>query len=232
LPSRTLVVPILTYHRIDRLTPTLPPITHRLTVDPRTFAAQMKWIDAHHFRAITQRELFDALVRGARLPRHAVLVTFDDGYRDVLTYAAPVIRRLGLHATAHVITERISGGDPSFLTWRMLRALERAGVEIGSHTVSHVELTTLSDAAALHELVASRRVLERRLGHPVQWFAYPFGRSDDRIAALTRRAGYVLAVTTRYGARQRAAHPLELERAEVLDSTGVRGLAGYLSAVG
>jgi peptidoglycan/xylan/chitin deacetylase (PgdA/CDA1 family) len=95
--------------------------------------------------------------------------------------------------------------------------------------VHHVELPTLSDGAALAELRDSRALLERKLGHPVQWFAYPAGAEDARVVALVRQAGYVLAVTTRPGTSQDASNPLELHRYEVLDSTGVTGLAALLA---
>ena len=72
-------------------------------------------------------------------------------------------------------------------------------------------------------------MLEKHLGHPVQWFAYPAGAEDARVVELARRAGYVLAVTTQPGADQDArATPLELHRYEVLDSTGVAGVAALL----
>ena len=229
LPSRTVQVPILMYHRVDVLKPTLPAITLSLTVDPHTFAAQMTWLTRHGRHTITQRQLFDALMYGRPLPAHPVLITFDDGYRDVLRYAAPVLHRLHMPATAYVITGRISNGDTSWFTWGELPRLERLGFDIGSHTVTHPDLTTLSSAAAYDELVRSRQALERHLHHPVQWFAYPAGAEDAAVVDEARRAGYVLAVTTRPGAVQDDAHPLELHRYEVLDSTGVAGLAAMLS---
>lgn len=228
LSSRTVSVPILMYHRIDALRPTLPELTRNLTVAPGDFAAQMRWLKSHGFHTITQQQLYDALERGKTLPPKPVLLTFDDGYRDVFGNASALIDRLGLHATAYVITGRISGPDASFLTWPLVRSLERRGFDIGSHTVNHVDLTQLSDSEALRELEDSRRTLERKLGHPVQWFAYPYGKEDARVVDLTRRAGYVLAVTTQGGASQQASAPLELHRYEVLDSTGVGGLASML----
>jgi peptidoglycan/xylan/chitin deacetylase (PgdA/CDA1 family) len=228
LPARTLAVPILMYHRIDRLRPTLPAITRSLTVEPRVFAAQMRWLRTHRFHAITQQQFYAALERGNRLPAKPVVITFDDGYRDVLANAAPVLARLRMPATAYVITDRISGSDVSFLSWSQLKALEQDGVEIGSHTVSHAELPQLTDPAALQQLIQSRLTLERHLGHPVQWFAYPAGRFDDRTEALVRQAGYVLAVTTEPGSAQSARAPFALHRYEVLDTTGVAGLAALL----
>jgi peptidoglycan/xylan/chitin deacetylase (PgdA/CDA1 family) len=227
-PDRVLTVPILMYHRIDLLRPSLPAITRRLTVDPGEFAREMRWLRGHGYHTISQRQLFEALERGARLPARPILLTFDDGYRDVFGKAMPVLARLHMRATAYVVTGRISGADPSFLTWGQLRGLERRGFDIGSHTVHHAELPGLSDAAALDELTASRRALEHHLGHPVQWFAYPAGAEDAHAVSLVRAAGYVLAVTTHPGASQSARAPLELHRYEVLDSTGLAGLAAIL----
>ena len=229
---RVIKVPILMYHRIDRITPRLPPITQRLTVTPADFAREMGWLRAHRYHALTEETLLAALERGAPLPTRPVMITFDDGYRDVLGKAAPTLKRLRLHATAFVITGRISGSDSSFLTWPQLRQLERDGIEIGSHTVTHRELTRLSDAGALHELTASRAALEQYLHHPVPWLAYPAGAEDARVVGLARRAGYRLALTTHSGATQNGSDPLELRRLEILDSTGVAGLAALLRSVG
>jgi peptidoglycan/xylan/chitin deacetylase (PgdA/CDA1 family) len=231
LPVRTLSVPILMYHRIDVLRPTLPAITRALTVAPGDFASQMRWLAAHGFHTITQEQLFAALEHGRRLPARPVMITFDDGYRDVWLNAAPVMRALRMHGTAYVITNRVSGSDPfDFLSWKQLNDLQRDRIEIGSHTVDHAELPTLSGPAALQELIHSRHVLELHLHHPVQWFAYPAGRFDARTEALVRQAGYVLAVTTQPGSSQDAQSPFALHRYEVLDTTGVGGLASILGS--
>jgi peptidoglycan/xylan/chitin deacetylase (PgdA/CDA1 family) len=231
LPARTVTVPILMYHRIDTLSSSLPSLTRALTVDPRDFSAQMHWLVAHGFHGITQLQLYDALMKGTPLPMRPVMITFDDGYRDVFGKASTTLTRLGLHATAYVITDRISGPDASFLTWSLLKGLERRGIEIGSHTIHHVELPTLSSAQAMQELVGSRRLLERRLGHPVQWLAYPAGKVDSRIVELARRAGYVLAMTTQPGTTQSASQPFLLHRYEIQDTTGVGGVSAILSNV-
>lgn len=226
--ARTLEVPILMYHRIDVLRASLPPMTRALTVDPDAFAKQMSLLHAQGFHAITQAQLLAALEQGAPLPLRPVMITFDDGYRDVLWNAAPTLARLGMPATEYVITGRISGPDPSFLTWPELHALEAHGIEIGSHTVRHAALPLLSSTAARHELVNSRRALERHLGHPVLWFAYPYGAEDARVVPLVREAGYALAVTTQSGTMQSSTAPLELHRYEVLDTTTAADLLALL----
>jgi peptidoglycan/xylan/chitin deacetylase (PgdA/CDA1 family) len=229
LPQREIKVPILMYHLINVSPPGTPSMERRLTVHPADFARQMSWLKQHGYRTITQRELFEALFQGRRLGPKPILITFDDGYRDLYENASPVLARLGMRATAYVVSRRLKNGYPLFLTWRLLRQLPSRGIEIGSHTATHVDLTSLSDHEAFRELVESRLAIERRLRHPVQWLAYPFGDYDARIERLVRRAGYVLAVTTEGGSVQSARCPLALRRLQVLDSTGVSGLAAMLN---
>lgn len=228
-PARTVWLPILMYHRIGPLTGSLPPITRALTVAPSEFRAQMHWLVSHGFHGVTQLQAFNALEKGRPLPPRPVMITFDDGYRDVLWNAAPTLRRLHLPATAYVITGRISGPDPSFLTWPELRRLEADGVTGGSHTVHHLEIPLLTSSEAIAELERSRETLQHQLGHPVQWFAYPAGAEDASAARLVQQAGYVLAVTTRPGSIQNAASPLALHRYEILDTTSIAQLAALVS---
>lgn len=156
------VVPILMYHRVNVTTAATPAITRRLTVAPTLFARHMRWLHDNGYRTITQRELLAALRCGRGLGRRPVMITFDDGYRDAFFRASPVLLRLGMRATAYVITGRISNGDTDVLTWPLLRALEARGVEIGSHTVSHADLTALSDERVTREL--ARRAPAARTG--------------------------------------------------------------------
>jgi peptidoglycan/xylan/chitin deacetylase (PgdA/CDA1 family) len=227
-PARVLDVPILMYHRVGPLPSVRGPFSAALTVQPGVFAAQMTWLARHGFHAIRPRRLFDALEWGSRLPRRPVLITFDDGYTDVLWHAEPVLHRLDWPATAFVITDRVGGTDPSFLDWRDLRDLERDGFTIGSHTVHHLDLTALSSAEAWLELSQSRDDLVDHLHKPVDWFAYPAGRENRSVVRLVRKAGYLLAMTTRLGFRQSAREPFLLRRDEIMRSDGLAGFAALL----
>ena len=230
LPQRRVDLLVLMYHRIDRIDAKLPAITQALTVSPAAFASEMGWIASHGGHTVTQLQVWNALMHGRRLPHDPVLVTFDDAYRDVVTYAAPVIRRDHEHATAYVITDRLSHGRKTpWMTWRQLRILQRDGFDIGSHTVSHADLVAVGAAQALIQLRGSRLALQRYLDHPVQWLAYPYGMVDPAVERLAQRAGYVLAVTTSSGLVQDADAPLLLHRYEVTDTTGVRGVAALLA---
>jgi len=225
LPQRVVDVPILEYHRVG-VVAGLP----GLTVDPGLFDAEMRWLHGAGYHAISAAQLFAALERGAPLPPRPVMITFDDGYRDILWNAAPLLHRLRMPATAFVIVARVGGPDPSFLDWPELRRLQALGFTIGSHTVHHVELTAVSNAVADSELLDSRLRLGRRLGAPVQAIAYPLGAADDRVAELAARAGYVLGFTERAGSQQSADAPLLLHRDEILPTTGVAGVRALVES--
>lgn len=227
-PGPSVDVPVLMYHRIGRL-PTVPtPTSTKLTVQPAVFAAQMEWLARHGFHAITAQQLYDALERSRPLPPRPVLITFDDGYRDVLFNAAPVLHRLGMPAVAFVITGRVGGPDPSFLNWQDLRDLEKDGFTIGSHTVHHLRLPGLSTSQAFGELDASRATLQRHLRKGIDWFAYPDGATSAAVVRLVHRAGYRLAFTTRTGFTQYAREPFLLHRDEIPRSDGLAGFAALL----
>ena len=230
LPDRTLNVPILMYHRVGRL-PTVADPYADLTVRPRSFRHQMEWLAHHGFHAITEQQLFDALEWGRpALPPRPVLITFDDGYADVLWNAEPILHRLHMPATAFVITDRLGGHDPSFLSWPDLRDLEHDGFAIGSHTVHHFDLTALARAEVWSELTRSREKLRRRLGAPIYWFSYPAGAENRAVVRLVRRAGYLLAFTTRPGFVQSARAPFLLHRDEIRRGVGVASFAALLDS--
>jgi peptidoglycan/xylan/chitin deacetylase (PgdA/CDA1 family) len=195
--ARTVRVPVLTYHRVHTYETERQKSVPDLTVEPEVFESSMAALKRQGFRSITNRQLYDALFKGRPLPPKPVLITVDDGYRDAVTNVLPVLRRHGMVATFFPITERLGGDE--YLTREELRGLEAAGMEIGGHTSSHRDLTTLSEVELRREIAGSRRKLARILGHPVYFFAYPFGRYDANVVAAVERAGYSVAFTTEHG---------------------------------
>lgn len=121
-------------------------------------------------------------------------VTFDDGERNVLEHAFPVLSELGIPGTVFVPVGVMAG--PEQLDWDELARLADAGWEIGSHSLSHVRLTHLEDDALHHELQSSREAIEDRLDRPCRSIAYPYGASDERVRAAAARAGYTAGCTT------------------------------------
>lgn len=219
-------VPVLMFHRVAARETATNAWSRDLTVTPADFAAELRWLAQNGYRPISQATLFRALFYGGRLPRRPVVLTFDDGYVDAAATIGPMLARRGWPGTFFVITGRV--GERAFLTWRQIRRLDRMGMDIASHTVDHVELPSAGSAERWREITQSRRALERRLGHPVQWFAYPAGRHDTAAAADLRRAGYLLAYTTDPGSTISAADPLEAPRVRV---HGEEPLADFADSV-
>lgn len=207
-------VPILMYHYVRPEPGANDPIGQDLSVSPEHFAEQMAWLAAQGYTTLTISELEAARQGEIGLPPKPVVLTFDDGYRDFYTAAFPLLKRYGFKATVFVVTGFVD--QPRYVTWDMLGEMDRSGlVEIGSHTVSHVELPSLSDAQATRELTESKQALERHLGHPVPSFCYPSGRVNDHTVALVKAAGYDIAVTTQFGWSKATQDSLLLPRVRI-----------------
>jgi peptidoglycan/xylan/chitin deacetylase (PgdA/CDA1 family) len=217
LPSqaapRTVRVPILTWHRVAVFAAEYTKSVPDETVEPSVFASEIDALAKHGFHPISQLQLFDALFHGAPLPSKPVLLTVDDGYVDDVKTILPILQAHHFVATFYIITGRFH--EPGFLNVGEVRRLDTAGMDVGAHTRTHVPLAALPAGEVAEQVAGSRRDLERALGHPVQWFAYPFGSFDASVVAELGRAGFVLAVTTNAGTSESALAPLTMPRIHV-----------------
>jgi len=204
---------ILTYHSVGER-------SHGMNVRPGDFEQQMEWL-ARNVRVLP---LGDVVTTGA-----GIAITFDDGYRDNLTYAAPVLHRLNIPATFFVVPGRMGqmldhDTDPrtsTLMTGEEVRELESMGFTIGCHTLSHRRLSLLDEQEQREEIIGGTRLLAGQLGHTVEAFAYPFGSASDYNASsvrLVREAGFRYAVSNRYGVNHPGYDPWTLRRIWI-DST-------------
>jgi peptidoglycan/xylan/chitin deacetylase (PgdA/CDA1 family) len=169
---------------------------YRVTVTPERLDAQLRWLHRRGLRGVGVAELLAARSRGEG--RGLVGLTFDDGYADFLTDALPVLERWNFGATLFVLPGRLGGEnawDPlgprkPLLTAAGIRAVAEAGVEIGSHGLTHVDLTKADDELLRAEVAESRAVLAELSGAPVEGFCYPYGTVDQRAADAVKAAGY------------------------------------------
>jgi peptidoglycan/xylan/chitin deacetylase (PgdA/CDA1 family) len=190
-------VPVLMYHYI-RVNPNpKDTIGSNLSVTPQNFAEQMRWAHDHGFFTISMTDLYQALVDGRPLDSHSFILTFDDGYDDLYTAALPVLRRYDLTAIAYIVPGFI--GRPGYLTWDQVLKLDKVGLTIGAHTLTHPDLTRQTAAVAAAQVGGSKAELETRLAHPVDDFCYPSGRFNPAVVALVRGAGFRDATTTAFG---------------------------------
>lgn len=216
---------VLMYHKVNPQ-PDNPPC-----VTPSLFAAQMEYLRAS-CNPISATEWLAARRGETTLPERAVLVTFDDGYRDNLLNAAPVLKRLGIPALIFLPTdflgadrplphdeERARQGVPNpTLTWDETRRLLDYGFEIGSHGESHRIFSGLPTEVAAAEIRRSKVLLEERLGREVRCFAYVNGAPDTYDATTIEAvcaAGYEAAFATHMGPVFLDDAPYTLRRANV-----------------
>ncbi len=109
-------------------------------------------------------------------PRASITFTFDDGWRSVYENAFPVLEKCGATGTAFVVTGQI--GNPAYMTWAQLKEIAKAGWEIGSHAIRHVDLTGLSSEALNKQLAGSKRTLSQHDFNALS-FASPHGEYDE-----------------------------------------------------
>lgn len=200
---------VLTYHRFG------PGRRAPFCVGAEAFERQMAWL-ARSGRAASLAQVRGFLGGRRNLDDGAVLVTIDDGDPSVAEVALPILRRHGVPAVLFTLAGRPDGFR--VLEDVELRRLSEAGIEIGSHSLTHRSMARLPQEEAVREARDSRRRLEDLLGRRVTAFAYPFGtRADysEATAEILRQAGYDLAFTSQHGAVRAGMDPLVLPRVKV-----------------
>ncbi len=213
---------ILCYHRIcDDPNPNLATFAMR----PADFRAQMQFLRDDGWHVIALSEMLEAFQTDTPLNR-AVVLTFDDGYQDLVDTAMPILREFGYPATAFIVSDLIGktaewdtrfGGEMGQLaTLDGLKLLEQSGWELGHHTRSHARLTSCSDDDLRNEIAGGKEQLETLLGHSVPTFAYPFGVNDQRVRDFTRDAGFPYGFALDARIATNASDPYGLERVCVL----------------
>ena len=189
------LVPVLTYHDIGLQA------RGRLVIGAKAFSEQMHYLKTHNYRVISLEDLHEFLQLKRQLPRRAVVLTFDDGYRSFLEYAHPLLKALRFPATLFVYTDYVGSGRNA-LDWDDLARLDAEGFQVEGHTKTHGDLRRQpgeSDADHARrlrsELEASQRLFQQRLGRPARFLAYPYGAADDAVLAHTRDSGFLGGLT-------------------------------------
>lgn len=206
--------PVLTYHKLGPR-----PARARikgLYLDQRLFLRQLREL---HSAGYTSGSLEDCA--GPRLGQN-VVITFDDGYVNVLRYGLEPLAQTGFKTIQFLVADllgRYNEWDVPLGEARepmmdagQIREWLAAGHDIGSHTLTHPFLTQVSPAMAREEVTASRKKLEDLFERPVVHFCYPYGDWNERVLDLVADAGYKTACTTDPGINTPAVSPLTLKR--------------------
>ncbi len=202
---------VLMYHRVDVSAPS-DYISQALTVSPVQFAAELQYLHDQGLHTVGIAELQRDL-RAHRSVARDVVLTFDDGYADQFTYAFPILQRYGDVATFFVNVGTV--GTPRHMSWDQVELMARAGMSIGCHGVTHVDLSELGASAQSYQIDRCVTVLGAHLHSGVLAYAYPSGAFDAETIALEQRAGLIFGFTTDPRFQTDAQSPYELTRLRI-----------------
>lgn len=216
-----------------------------LQIPPGLFVEQMDWLKKNA-RVAPLGEVVDALAQRRPLPERTVVLTFDDGFQDFYSHAAPALRRWGFPATVFLSTAHCGKTNAwelkwvnalPLMDWKQIEELAREGIRFGSHTVSHPVLTDLPASEVEREIVESKREIEARTSRSAEYFCYPYGRWNfavrDIVCAHYRGACSTAARLLDPGADPYALPRVEayyLRRATCFHSLFTRRFRIYLAA--
>lgn len=215
-------VPILMYHSVsDNLFGKSHPY-YQINTSPQIFAQQMRYLHDHGYRTILPEDLAEG-TQPVNPQEKLVSITFDDGYRDFYPNAFPILRRYGFTAVIYLATSRIRNTSEvyegaEYLCWDEVREMQAAGIQFGSHTVTHPDMRSLTPDQIDYELGSSKEKIESELGVAVSSFAYPYAFPEEdtgfvryfRDMLVTH--GYTSQVTTILGTATERSDPFYLPR--------------------
>lgn len=233
--QRPLPIPCIMYHKVP-----LKPLEskHKIFVTKETFAWQMHVLKRKGYVGIdfeTLKQFVDGERPLSEFPERPILLTFDDGYRDNLSNAFPLLRELGFRATLFVLSDRgvqtntwdtdsdLSEVSQSLMDLEELKQCQKLGISIGSHGLSHRHLPELTVEESKREIEQSKRDLELTFESPVVAFAYPFGSHTEVHEQQAAEAGYDFAVATDRGGMRFEENPYSIFRVNVFpNDTGMQ----------
>ena len=216
---------ILMYHSVggkvigDRL--------NIFSISPDLFERHIEYLASQE-----EKTVVDLNVTHPNTNSDRITVTFDDGYKDNLYTAAPILEKYSFPYTVFVSTSFVQYGSRAFLSPRDLRKLsELPNANIGAHSVSHTSLVNCNNIELDNELVSSKHYIEDIIGMPVNMIAYPYGEVNRRVRDAAEKAGYTLGVCSYMHTNYFDHDQLNLSRTSILgiDSLHVFGqkINGY-----
>jgi peptidoglycan/xylan/chitin deacetylase (PgdA/CDA1 family) len=224
-------IKVLQYHRV------LPDEMRRsmaqIGLSEKKFREQLRILDHLGFTTITFDDYRLCLEGELSLPRKPIVITFDDGYLDTYELAFPILQEFGMRAVIFVLGDRNirtnlweAGRDvpvAGLMNDQQILELHQAGFEIGSHGLTHADLTQFSGERAWEEVSRSRVLIEIVLNAPICTFAYPYGFVNETLKGIVADAGYTFACSGSIKARSFTGDPLEIRRLKVPETSGQMG---------
>jgi peptidoglycan/xylan/chitin deacetylase (PgdA/CDA1 family) len=193
-----------------------------LTVSPTDFEAQLQYLKANGYTTITSKDLWWSLDQTAALPSKPVMLTFDDGYADAYSVVLPLLKKYGMTGVFFVTVNLVDKGG--YISRDQVKALADAGMDVESHNMDHIPMSTKNLAEQTYQLCRSRDFLSQWTGTDVRHYAYPSGDYNDISAVALSRCGYMSSYKKAGGAVQSTNAMFLLQRSRVRGQLGVEAL--------
>ncbi len=192
-------LPIIMYHYVEYVKDLGDIKRQKMNIKPAIFEEQVKSLIEGGYKTIFMKEAAHIIKQKRNTCEPTVALTFDDGYEDFYLYVFPILKKYNAKATLYVISNYIGRND--FLSEDELNEIVKSGlVEIGSHTMDHIDLWITNNVGSEAEIMMSKTRLQDQLKISVDTFAYPFGKYKPTDIDLVKQASYSAAVTVRDGA--------------------------------
>ncbi len=203
-------IPILMYHSISDSDESDRHPYYRTTTAPATFDRHLRFLHDSGYRTIGIGDAVQQLSAHPNKSEKVVVITFDDGFEDFYSEAFSLLSKYGYSATMFLPTAYIDRAGVKFrgvkcLTWNQVRELRAGGMQFGSHTATHPQLTSLAPGAIKEELQSSKQKIEDELGGVITSFSYPFAFPEAnhtfrrQLSGLLQETGYEDGVSTIIG---------------------------------
>ena len=211
---KSLGLRILIYHSIGK---TLTNDRYGMTISINSFRDQINMLsEDSNFEIISLNSKNTDSLWNPKSTKLNIAITFDDGYRDNLRNAAPLLMERGVPFTVFVTEGYLQKNNNIYLNENELKELSGlTGVAIGSHGMTHSRLTRLNDRDLVNELSKSRWGIENIIGEKVEMLSYPHGKFDRRVVNVALQSGYRLGAGSRFGINSPDTNPMYLKRTEI-----------------
>ena len=173
-------------------------------IKPKDFEKQMNWFSKNNWKSFTISEL----VKLDKIPLKSFVITFDDGFEDNYTNAFPILQKYRFKATIYLVPnqkinhweEKNTSVLSNLLNNEQILQMQNSGlIEFGSHTLSHVNLSTINNEQLRIELEKSKEEVEKIIKKGCEAFAYPYGKFDEKIVKIVKEVGYKNATVVKRG---------------------------------
>lgn len=201
-----------------------------MLITPQLFEKQLQYLTERGYKIMSVEELSE-LFRTNKQVKKCVALSFDDGYANNYYHAFPLLQKYNATATFYIIKNAV--GTDNYMDDMQIEKLLKAGMKVGSHTMSHADLTVLDESQLQRELAGSKMLLgQRYVDYVVESICYPNGLYNEYVVNKCMAFGYKEGVGGKVGVNTHNSYneaPFEMYRVGVYDrGNGIDGFARTL----